>query len=127
MASGSADQTVRLWDFNTGEMVGRPLLGHTRVVEFVAFSPDSRFIAATSDDRIVRICDVKIGAPVAELMKGHGSLVMSVAFSPDGRRIASCSTDYTVRIWDGRLDGVDGGQTVEDIGSGALTAKNFAN
>ena len=46
IVSGSADNTVRLWDAATGQPVGDPLSGHTDAVLSVGFSPDGTRIAS---------------------------------------------------------------------------------
>ena len=48
IVSGSGDNTVRLWDADTGQPVGQPLTGHTGAVFSVAFSPDGKRIASGS-------------------------------------------------------------------------------
>ncbi|KIJ53127.1 hypothetical protein M422DRAFT_78551, partial [Sphaerobolus stellatus SS14] len=101
IASGSCDNTIRIWDAETGENVGKPLKGHTSWVLSVAFSPDGKCIASGSADNTIRIWDAETGENnVGEPLKGHTSLVLSVAFSPDGKCIASGSHDNTIRIWD---------------------------
>ena len=40
LASASFDQTVRLWDAESGQPLGAPLMGHEAHVTSVAFSPD---------------------------------------------------------------------------------------
>ncbi len=45
VASGSDDHTVRLWDFATGKSL-RFLFGHTNLVNSIAFSSDSNFLAS---------------------------------------------------------------------------------
>ena len=75
------------------------LVGHTDSVECVAFSPDGRRIATTSDDRTVKIWDAETGQEVLTL-GDHTAAVTCVAFSPDGHRVVSGSLDHTARIWD---------------------------
>jgi WD40 repeat protein len=57
LASGSGDNTVKLWDVATGQEV-RTLRGHTDSVLSVAFSPDGRLLASGSQDGTVRIWGV---------------------------------------------------------------------
>jgi hypothetical protein len=53
VASGSADDTIRLWRANTGEPVGQPMTGHTNTVFALAFSPDGRMLASGGADGTV--------------------------------------------------------------------------
>ena len=48
LASGSEDQTIRLWDVATGQPRGAPLTGHRDQVCSVAFSPDGKTLASGS-------------------------------------------------------------------------------
>ncbi|MDQ3760720.1 MAG: hypothetical protein M3460_03215 [Actinomycetota bacterium] len=54
LATGSADQTVRLWDVSDRDQprpLGQPLTGHTDPVYGVAFAPDGRILATASADQ----------------------------------------------------------------------------
>ncbi|PYS77148.1 MAG: hypothetical protein DMF66_10875, partial [Acidobacteria bacterium] len=97
VASGSADNTARLWDAETGRELRR-LAGHAGYVRAVAFSPDGRTLASGSTDGTVRVWDVATGAEVKTLA-GAGSVV-SLAFSPDGHALAAGTMEKTIKLFD---------------------------
>jgi WD40 repeat protein len=97
LASASRDNTVRLWNWATGEPV-QLLKGHGSLVNAVAFSPDGQLLASASWDNTVRLWNPATGEQVQQL-EGHGNSVNAVAFSPDGQLLASASRDNTVRLW----------------------------
>ena len=99
LVSGSADDTVRIWDVTQRALI-QTLKGHTDAVYAVAFSPDGERVVSGSDDDTLRLWNAETGELIRE-MKGHEDDVHTVAFSPDGRYIASGSWDKTVRLWDG--------------------------
>ncbi|MBK5256428.1 MAG: protein kinase, partial [Vicinamibacteria bacterium] len=95
-ATGSSDQTVKLWDFTTGKGP-RSLRGHEAAVNSVAFSPDGTRLASGSGDYTVKVWDVVSGRTLHTLT-GQGQ-VEGVAFSRDGRTLASAESGGTVRLW----------------------------
>ena len=60
IASGSHDQTIRLWDAHSGLCL-KVLRGHTNYVWSVAFGPDGQIIASGGDDGTNKIWDVQSG------------------------------------------------------------------
>ena len=98
LASGSVDDTIRLWDVATGRQL-RTLQGHTGWVSSVSFSPDGTTLASGSGDDTIRLWDVATGRQLRTL-QGHTGWVYSVSFSPDGTTLASGSQDDTIRLWD---------------------------
>ena len=64
LASASWDQTVRLWDADTGQPMGQPLTGHTGRLVSVAFSPDGHRLASAGEDQTIRVWDADTGQPI---------------------------------------------------------------
>ena len=60
LASGSSDNSIKLWDPATGTLRAT-LLGHTRPVSSVAFAPDGRTLASGSNDNSVKLWDPATG------------------------------------------------------------------
>lgn len=52
--------TIRLWNVQTGRMVGNPLKGHTDTVRSVALLPNGHEIASSSDDGTICIWDIRV-------------------------------------------------------------------
>ncbi len=97
LASGSGDNTVRLWSV----VEKKPLHtfeGYSSYVTSVAFSPDGQTLALGSGDNTVRLWSVA-EKKLLHTFEGHSGYVTSVAFSPDGQTLASGSDDDTVRLW----------------------------
>ncbi|QIW96666.1 hypothetical protein AMS68_002184 [Peltaster fructicola] len=105
LATGSGDNTARIWDCETGTPM-YTLKGHTGWVLAVAWSPDEKSLATGSMDNTVRLWDPTTGKPLGNPFKGHTKWITSIAWEPyhlrqPGRpRLASASRDYTIRIWD---------------------------
>ncbi|PWN22657.1 WD40 repeat-like protein [Microstroma glucosiphilum] len=81
------------------------LLGHTRAISSLSFSPDGTLLASASADKTVRIWSLRTGQLV-ETLKGHGGGISDVAWSPCGRYLATASDDKTVGVWNA-LSGYD--------------------
>ena len=82
LASGSADQTIKLWDPRTSE-IKTTLSGHRGTVYSVALSPDGSTLASGSYDHTIRLWDLHTGK-LKRTLTGHTERIYSVAFNPDG-------------------------------------------
>jgi WD40 repeat protein len=93
LASGSGDNTVKLWRVSDGSEL-RTLGGHTNYVTSLAFALDGTVLASASWDKTVKLWRVSDGSELHTL-SGLTSSVSSIAFSPDGTVLASGSGDGT--------------------------------
>jgi len=105
LISTGDDNTIRIWDVQTGEtrkVLRLPIYsgsgGRT-----AALSPDGRTLAVQcrgpeKADHWILLVSLSDGAITGSL-KGHEDDVLALAFSPDGKRLASGSADRTARTW----------------------------
>jgi hypothetical protein len=102
--TGSDDNTVRVWDLQTGCQIGEPLTGHTGGLRAVAcFDLNDRPVAVTgSVDTTVRVWDLETGCQIGEPLTSHTE-VYAVACTKLGGRLVvltGSAHDDGVRVWD---------------------------
>jgi hypothetical protein len=97
LASGSKDNTVKLWDVATGQPT-RTLTGHEYPIRSVAFSPDGTRLASSSHDKTVRLWDVATGRLISRF--DGQSWQRTLPFSRDGTRLAIAGPDRTTELRD---------------------------
>ena len=89
-------RTLKLWNIAQGRERAT-LVGHTRGISSLAFSPDGARLASGSYDRTARVWDAATGGNAATF--DLSTSVEAVAFSPDGRTLASATWD-DILLWD---------------------------
>jgi WD40 repeat protein/predicted Ser/Thr protein kinase len=88
--TGSADNTARLWEADTGRVISLP---HNGTVTAVAFSPDGKIVLTGSSDKTAQFWDAVSGQPFGKPLP-HKGPVLAVAFSPDGKTVWTGSTRW---------------------------------
>lgn len=98
VASGSEDNTVRVWDIHTWQPVGEPFAGHADWVMCVAWSADGKRIVSGSKDSTVRVWDVESGKPICVPFV-HSCWINVVQANEDGSRVVSVDGSGYGRLW----------------------------
>jgi len=96
LASGSSDQTVKLWDVATGTEL-RSFRGHTYNVESIAFSRDGKFLVSLGGGNDIKVWNVLAGTLTQSIKPP--AYTNSIAISPDGRTIAGGDNRGQINLW----------------------------
>jgi WD40 repeat protein len=97
LASGSPDETIRLWDVTWGKETAR--LEVHNGADHLCLLSDGRLASSNYSDGTIRLWDVATGAETARL-EGHSKGVYALCLLRDGRLASSGSSDGTIRLWD---------------------------
>jgi WD40 repeat protein len=97
IASGSYDQTIKIWDGKSLELI-KTLQGHSGWVRSVSWNNDGSQIVSGSKDKTIKIWDSWSGKALHTL-EGHSDGVASVAWNHDSTKIVSGSVDTTIKVW----------------------------
>ncbi|MEH2236434.1 serine/threonine-protein kinase [Nostoc sp.] len=97
LATGSDDNTIKLWEVNTGQLICT-LVGHSWSVVAVAFTADGETLLSASCDKTVKLWRVSTAEEIVTL-SGHVDSVSAVAVSKVTQLIASGSRDKTIKLW----------------------------
>jgi hypothetical protein len=97
LASGSADNTLRIWNSEDGSLV-KTLKGHASFVNSAVFSPDGKSLLSSSGNGLVKIWDLESGYCAGTLNADKDS-VWSAVYYPDGKRLATGGADGIIRLW----------------------------
>ena len=100
LVSGSADETIKLWDMQTGGVV-KTFQGHTSQVHSVSISTDCTTIASVSHDKTIRLWNIQTGE-CHQVIKSQ-NWVNCVCFSPLDPKFLISSSGGRICQWD--IDG----------------------
>jgi WD40 repeat protein/energy-coupling factor transporter ATP-binding protein EcfA2 len=117
IVSGSGDQTIRIWDTQTGTLL-HTLEGHSRMVSSVSWNADSSKIVSGSYDQTIKIWDV---GEMFDTLEGHSGEISTVSWNHDSSKIVSGSLDKTMKVWDGRT-----GELVNTLGGHSRAVSSVA-
>ncbi|KAF7703723.1 hypothetical protein HF521_022730 [Silurus meridionalis] len=109
LATASLDQTVKLWEISSGEML-LSVLFDTSIMSVTLDPCEYLLFCGGSDGNIfqVSLCNTALSRDKTfqsdgegnQMFKGHRNLVTCLSVSMDGTLLLSGSHDETVRMWD---------------------------
>ncbi|KAF7559527.1 hypothetical protein G7046_g4626 [Stylonectria norvegica] len=109
IASGDEDATIKIWDWEFGELE-RTIKGHTKAVLDLDYGGPKghTLLASCSSDLTIKLWDPSDEYKNIRTLPGHDHSVSAVRFIPSGapgapmsgNLLASASRDVTLRIWD---------------------------
>jgi WD40 repeat protein len=118
--------TIKLWETATGRELRNLSSGRQSAIgmsPFIAFSGDSRFVAAAVGENSVKVWDVTSGREVQTLTAGEGGVASAlvgvhfIAFTSNDQIV---TISDAVRVWD-----VPTGKELRAIGTNALSGLAF--
>eukprot|EP00871_Galdieria_phlegrea_P002528 jgi/Galph1/3276/GphlegSOOS_G1902.1 len=96
--SGSADRTIKFWDFASGELK-LTLTGHIGTVRGLCVSTRHPYLFSVGDDKQVKCWDLEYNKVIRHY-HGHLSGVYSVSLHPTLDVLVTGGRDATARVWD---------------------------
>ena len=110
LVSGDEQETMRVWDTESGNLRSKMKWRGRTATHALAFSPKGRFLSSGHDDEVrlwhytvgdVQLWDYAIGEYQNIMdLKGHEDAVYRFAFSPDELTLLTVSKDGTIVAWE---------------------------
>lgn len=96
LAAEAGDNTLHLWDPQTGKELGK--LVHPGMVVSASFHPKGKHLATGCNDNAIRVWDLTTFKETLTI-EGHLGGYMAVAYFPDGQTIASAGGTHCIQLW----------------------------
>src|SRR5262249_44981470 len=100
--TASKDQGTWLWNLDTGQPVGAPIVAPRRAIQTMTFSPDSKMLLTGSEigNQMgeAQLWDAATALPLGEPL-AHRRSVEAAAFAPDGKAFL-LGSGPEAQLWD---------------------------
>lgn len=98
LATASRDNSIKLWEAETGQNY-LTLSGHDSPVTDVVFTSDGSQVISASEDGEIILWNADSGTRILT-RTGDSGATYALALSPDGTKLATANEDASVRVWD---------------------------
>lgn len=95
---GIASGGFRLWDADTGELLGLSK-DRKESLRSVAFHPDGQIFLTGGGDKMARLWDANTAKEIGKPCE-HKAIVNLVRFRPDGKKFVAIADNRTAQLWD---------------------------
>jgi serine/threonine protein kinase len=116
LITSSADETIRLWNLQTGAEIKR-LTGHNSSVNALALTTDQNTLISTGADRRITFWTLPEGETVDAIENAHDSSINALAVSNNGQWLASGDSIGVIKLWDLNTLEVIDTLTADNIGT----------
>ena len=112
LVTGHGDGMIRVWDFETGELV-REFGDHSGIIYALSYNNDYSLLASGGQDRIGKVWDFATGEKIVE-MSSHTEEIYTVTFNADSTELLTSANDRSIR----RFSISDGSELWRTLNSG---------
>jgi WD40 repeat protein len=98
VATGSFDNTVIVWNAETGLPVSKPMRHRGPFWYAVSFSKDGRSVVTGCDDATARIWDIETSKPIGPMLP-HDAALRTAVFADNDRQIITATSTGTTYLW----------------------------
>ncbi|MGJ8685129.1 MAG: caspase family protein [Nonlabens sp.] len=89
---------ILLWNIDTKELIKVIHTGSNKPMNTVKFSPDKKFLIASSDDDVAKLWNIESGELIYTL-QGHTDEIYKIHFISNGEKYITTSLDGYTKIW----------------------------
>lgn len=100
-ASGSADYSIKVWDFEKGENI-KNFTGHMSDILCLDCTSTGNTLISGSADRTIKVWSLtkKYSSACLKTMTGHLDFIWTIVLLQDNITLLSAGLDKSIKVWD---------------------------